>query len=137
MTAIAKLISGIGERNFAKGTLAILIALTTSASGCKLATDRQADIAAGCPELRAFDVSAASATATRAVQSGDKKLLAVRGYAIEIPGIFDVHAARKKYGIFIIPGTSDAIANRTCGILNDQAISYAKIYNRTVTSLAR
>lgn len=136
MIAKAMLISGVGRSAFAKGTLFVLIVLACS-SGCEQATDRKAEIASGCPNLHTLEASSARLAAARAVQSGNDQLLAVRGYAIDIPGVPDVQAAKKKYGIVIISGTSDAPANRTCDLLNVQAISNAEIYNRTVISLTR
>jgi hypothetical protein len=95
----------------------------------------EADRAAGCPGLPVLDVASASQDAARAVKAGNTKLYAVNGYAVEIPGVSDVTAAEKKYGISIIPGTSDSIKNKTCGELNDRARLYAENYNKAVILL--
>ena len=52
--------------------------------------------------MHTLEASSARLAAARAVQSGNDQLLAVRGYAIDIPGVPDVQAAKKKYGIVII-----------------------------------
>ena len=109
---------------------ATLIVLASISSACQ-----KTDIAAGCPGLHSFEVSSAELDATHAVHSGNLKLLGVRGYAVEIPGFPDVKMAREKYGVSIIEGTSDAIANETCRGLIDQAQIYAKNYNLAVVKL--
>ena len=88
---------------------AALIVLASISSACE-----KADIAAGCPGLHSFEVGSAGLDAKHAVQSGNSKLLGVRAYAVETPGFPDVKMAHEKYGISIIEGTSDAIANETC-----------------------
>ena len=114
---------------------AVLLVIEISLSGCNPGVDMKGDIAAGCPGLPVLSVASASNDAARASKVGNKKLLAVRGYSLEIPGVSDVSEAKKKYGVSIIPGTSDAITNKTCGKLNQMASAYAANYNKAILAL--
>ncbi len=118
--------------------LTALALLGMLVAGCERIRAMQAerDIASGCPDLPRLIASTAPADALRDIHTGNVKLLAVMGYAREIPGVPDQEAVRGKYRIAVIPGTTDAVPNRTCADLNDKARSYAQAFNEAVIALA-
>jgi hypothetical protein len=84
-------------------------------------------------ELRKLKIENAVQDALKSIESKDYRLLAVRGYALNVPGVSeDVRSIETSYGIKIIEGTSDAIEGPEHKRLNDNARAYAKIYNRTI-----
>jgi hypothetical protein len=59
--------------------------------------------------------------------------LAVRGYAIEVPGAReDVQSLQAKYGVRLIEGTSDMINGPEQEKLVRNARAYAELYNQTI-----
>ena len=67
----------------------------------------------------------------RAKRSGDRRFLAVRGYATELPGLDTSRDAVliRRHGFRIIEGTSDAITKPEHKLLNAIARHYATGYN--------
>lgn len=86
-------------------------------------------------EVARLKVSTAELDAKNAVAHGDKRLLAVYGLTVEVPGVQgDVSELRAKYGLRILEGTSDAIKGPSDRVLNQTARNYAARYNQTVVS---
>jgi len=74
--------------------------------------------------------------ATNALKQKDRRLRAVFGYTLLIPGTDPgkFMEYRKNYGLNPIEGTSDVIENKEHAKLNNLAIEYAKLYNGTILS---
>jgi hypothetical protein len=88
------------------------------------------------PEMVAqLKVTNAESDARSAVAHGDKRLLAVYGYTLMVPGVHDdASALRAKYGLRILNGTSDAYKDSSDREFNENARKYASIYNRIVVA---
>lgn len=112
--------------------LFFLMSLSCGSWGCGPARNTQAEIEAGCPGLRGWDPSAAVEDAKLAAEHGDLSLLGTMGVALEVPGGYDVDVVRNKHKIVIMQGTTDAIRNQTCRVMNDRAFEYAEKYNTTI-----
>jgi hypothetical protein len=115
---------------------ALFVLLALSACGEKPPAPPNADYA----ELRALklDDADAAADARRAADAKDYRLLAVRGFTIEVPGAGDdVPKIEKENGIKVIPGTSDMFENEEHRRLNEKAREYAKKYNETLLVLSK
>lgn len=89
-------------------------------------------------------LDAAVSDARNAIAKGDFRLLAVMGYATEIPvsnGGLEVverfNAAVKSNEVSVIGGTSDTPAGQQCAELNNRARRYAAIYNKEILSVPR
>jgi hypothetical protein len=68
--------------------------------------------------------------ADEAIRRNDLRFLAVKGYAITVPGIDDYYTRfSSKYKYRIIEGTSDVIRNEEERQLQNRAIRYAEVYN--------
>ncbi len=77
----------------------------------------------------------AESDARVAVAHGDRRLLAVYGYTIEVPGVRTaVTELKARYGLRMLEGTSDSYQSPGDQKLNENARRYASIYNRTVIS---
>lgn len=86
-------------------------------------------------EVSKLKISTAESDARIAVAHGDKRLLAVYGVTTEVPGVRgEAGELRAKYGLRILQGTSDAIKGPSDRVLNQNARSYAALYNQTVVS---
>jgi hypothetical protein len=89
-------------------------------------------------ELQRLKVEKAANEARKSLESGDSRLLAVEGYAIDVPGVEEdstkIHAT---CGIKIIQGTSDAINSPQQKQLIDNARAYAERYNQSIASEMR
>jgi outer membrane lipoprotein LolB len=84
-------------------------------------------------DLRTLKIENAVIDAQRAAKSKDFRLLAIRGYTLEVPGTSeDLQSIKSTYGIREIEGTSDAIEGPEHGRLIDNARRYAEKYNRTI-----
>jgi len=84
-------------------------------------------------ELKKLKIDNAVPDAKKAIAINDFRLLAVRGYTIEVPGIKEsVSKIEKKFGIKIIEGTSDAFEGPEHKYLNEIARKYAEQYNQTI-----
>ena len=77
--------------------------------------------------------------AERAVKRGDIRLVAVRGYSLELPGTppGDVGLLRDMHGVREIEGTSDVLIGPDAIRLQHVALAYATRYNQTVRTLFR
>jgi hypothetical protein len=86
------------------------------------------------PEMVAqLKVSNAESDARGAVAHGDKRLLAVYGYTLMVPGVRgDASELRARYGLRILEGTSDAYKDASDREFNETARKYAATYNRVV-----
>jgi hypothetical protein len=86
-------------------------------------------------EVARLNPAHADSDARSAVARGDKRLLAVYGYTIEIPGMHDdPEELKAKYGLRMLEGTSDSYQNSRDKQFNDKARRYASIYNRAVSA---
>jgi hypothetical protein len=107
--------------------LASLYVCTTTFADTKPTDIMKAD------EVAQLKIANAESAAKSAVAQGDRRLLAIRGYTIEIPGVRgETTALRAKYGIRMLEGTSDAYENQNSQQINENARKYASIYNRVV-----
>ncbi|HUD31333.1 MAG TPA: hypothetical protein VMQ93_20900 [Novosphingobium sp.] len=113
-------------------TLLLLISLSCGSLGCDSVRDAQAEIEAGCPGLKDWEPSTAVEDAKLAVKQGDKRLLAVMGVALVVPDGYNVDVVKITHKIVVIRGTTDAIRNETCRIMNDRAFEYAEKYNQVI-----
>jgi hypothetical protein len=77
--------------------------------------------------------------AKRAVESGDLRLLAIRGYTITTPGVPEdkTRTLRSVNGVRFIEGTSDVIVNEKHRKLLEVAQEYAREYNEYVVASTR
>jgi hypothetical protein len=91
-------------------------------------------VAAAVDQLRWLDNADPIIDAQNAVKNGDNRLKAVAGYTILVPGVpfKKEDEYREKFGIVVIPGTSDSIESEEDERLNGVAIEYAKRYNMEV-----
>jgi hypothetical protein len=100
-----------------------------------IAADIKNDDTMKVEQVAKLKVDAAVADAKAAVARGDRRLLAVYGIALEVPGVdADVATLRQQYGLRILEGTSDAIKGPQDRLFNDNARSYAKRYNNSIVS---
>lgn len=84
-------------------------------------------------DVARLNISNATADAKQAVARGDRRLLSVHGFAIEVPGVKGgIAELQAKYGLHEIEGTSDATKDVRDRQLNDNARSYATKYNQTI-----
>jgi hypothetical protein len=89
-------------------------------------------------ELRTLKIEQAAADARRSVATKDFRLLAVRGYTVEIPGASgDVSKLKTEYGLKVLAGTSDAFRGEEQVRLNANAHDYARRSNETILSSVR
>jgi hypothetical protein len=89
-------------------------------------------------ELRGLKIEEAAADARKAAAAKDYRLLAVKGYTIEVPGAGDdVSKLEKEYGIRVLSGTSDAVRGEEQRRLNANARDYARKYNETILSIGK
>ena len=72
--------------------------------------------------------------ATQALKQNDKRLMAVYGYTLHIPGTKPENFTeyQNTYGLKPIEGTSDMIESEEHGKLNALAFKYAKQYNNII-----
>lgn len=77
--------------------------------------------------------------ANKALKNGDKRLKAVYGYVLSIPGTkyeqFD--ELKDKYGVSPIEGTSDNFKSKKHKNLNNLANDYARKYNKVIIGRAK
>lgn len=84
-------------------------------------------------DLRKLKIENSVTDAMNSIESKDFRLLAVRGYTVEVPGISeDVQSIRATYGIKEIEGTTDAVEGPEHKRLVDNARHYAEKYNQTI-----
>lgn len=86
--------------------------------------------------LKSLNVSQAATDADHAYASGDRKLLGVYGYALEVPGLSG-NPDNYRYGIRPLDGTSDTACDDQERSLNSNARAYAKKYNEEILSQAK
>jgi hypothetical protein len=110
------------------------IALAVATSACSHTTE-------GCGRaenfdaMKSLDLANAEADARRAYALKDYRLLAINGFTLEVPGTSDTDAARSRYGVKIIEGTSDALCSTEQGNLIKKSRAYAEKYNQTMISI--
>jgi hypothetical protein len=84
-------------------------------------------------EVAKLKVETAETDARSALSRGDRRLLAVYGYTVEVPGVDKpVATLRQKFGLRMLEGTSDAIKSPQDKIMNANARQYATKYNQIV-----
>jgi len=84
-------------------------------------------------ELRRIKNASPTDDAYEAIRRNDFRFLAVKGYALTVPGIDDYHewfGLKHKYRI--IEGTTDTPRDNEDFRLQDRAIEYAKSYNLVI-----
>lgn len=88
-------------------------------------------------ELSSLRPEDAEDDARAAVAAGDRRLLAVNGVALEVPGVDDTpEKLRAEYGIRVLEGTSDTPTPSEIEP-NDRAREYATTYNREIMELSQ
>jgi|KBSSwiStaDraftv2_1062776.scaffolds.fasta_scaffold418286_1 hypothetical protein len=89
-------------------------------------------------DVRHLLVKQAENAAKSAISRGDRRLLAVYGLTLEVPGVRDdVIRLRSQYGLRILKGTSDVIKGPRDRQMNLNARKYAIQYNRVVISAGK
>jgi hypothetical protein len=89
-------------------------------------------------DVRHLLVGQAEKEAKSALARGDRRLLAVYGLTLEVPGVSDdVRRLRSQFGLRILEGTSDATTGAQDRQMNLNARKYAIQYNRVVISAAK
>ena len=102
-------------------------------SGPALGADHNQPETIGAQQVAQLKPSNAAADAKNALSRGDKRLLAVYGYALELPGIDgDLAKMRAIYGLRLLQGTSDAYKDEQERAFNESARLYAAAYNRVI-----
>lgn len=80
-------------------------------------------------------VNTAQMDALEALERGDRRLLAVAGYALEVPGTeLSPNEARATFGLRVLENTGDVLENGVTEQSNAQARLYAEAYNRIILS---
>jgi outer membrane lipoprotein LolB len=88
--------------------------------------------------LRGLKIENAVTDAEASMRSNDFRLLAIRGYTLDVPGTSeDIQSIKATYGIREIEGTSDAIDGSEHERLIENARRYAMVYNKTIIANAR
>ena len=114
---------------------AILILLTFVMVGCLAGTKKPEHIVAVSESsaLEKYLTADAVADVRKAIDAGDLRFLAVRGYTVLVPGVpnFEERFAGK-YSYRVIEGTSDTVSGPADRELQMQVREYAKRYNQTL-----
>lgn len=103
-----------------------------------LASCREASKIAGlgaCSEERQAIARDPAKAADLAVERGNRRLLAVREYAVWAPGA--TRQLMSQRGYTVLPNTSDNPADASCEYYQDEAKVYAEGYNRRVLQLSK
>jgi len=75
--------------------------------------------------------------ARQAIEQGDRRLLAVAGFSLEVPGAgMTVSEAESQYGLREIEGTGDMLTYPGQATANSTARTYAERYNRVMLEAA-
>lgn len=105
---------------------AVILTLTIL-SACRASQLVENEVSArDCRRLPSLAIKTAKLDAASAYMRNDRRLIAVRGYAIEVPG-----AVGSKLPHRVIEGTSDDV----CPAENLAISDYAAIYNREIIRL--
>jgi hypothetical protein len=100
--------------------------------------DESTDAVMKTEDVRHLLVGQAEKDAKSALARGDRRLLAVYGLTLEVPGVDDdVSRLRSQYGLKILGGTSDATTGAQDRQMNLNARKYAIQYNRVVISAGK
>ncbi len=111
---------------------ACLVCISLYSSGAAWG-DESTDTVMKADDVRHLVVGQAESNAKSAIARGDRRLLAVYGLTLEVPGVSDdVRRLRTQYGLRILEGTSDAIKSAQDRQTNLNARKYATLYNRVV-----
>jgi hypothetical protein len=109
------------------------IAVLLSFLACFVSTRAHGQPSADYRDLKNIKVENAITDAQKAMAVRDFRLLAVRGYTIEVPGVDKpLSSIKADFGIRIIEGTSDYMPRPEDQSLNIKAREYAYRYNRTI-----
>jgi hypothetical protein len=84
-------------------------------------------------DLKSLNVLQAVTDADHAYANGDRRLLGVYGYALEVPELSG-NPDNYRYGIRPLDGTSDTACDDRERSLNTNARAYAKEYNEEILS---
>lgn len=83
--------------------------------------------------LEGYKVSNAAADAKRALELGDTRLRAIRGFTLTTPPLdLPISQVKSEYGIVVIEGTADTYCDKHHQELNAIARNYATVYNKTI-----
>lgn len=82
-------------------------------------------------ELKLLKVDRAVSDAEAAYKSGDRRLIGVYGYSVEIPG-FNGDPYQHKNETKMLDGTGDVFCTKEEELLNQNARIYAKKYNEAM-----
>ena len=84
-------------------------------------------------ELRGILHASPTTDANEAVRRNDLRFLAIKGYAVTVPGVEDYDERFSlRYGYRIIEGTTDAIRSDQDRRIQEAAVAYATAYNRVI-----
>jgi hypothetical protein len=116
----------------------ILVALIFfCGSSVVMGENKSSDAYMAVDQVAKLNPDTAEADAQAAIGRGDRRLLAVYGFTVEVPGATEkVPVLREKYGLRILQGTGDAIKDPRDQALNKMARQYAKKYNQIIMSQA-
>jgi hypothetical protein len=118
-----------------KAVIPLMILICISLAACTRTTNKSATQNVDYGELRKLRIDHAVSDARESLAAKDTRLLAVRGYTVEVPGVReDVRAIESTCGIRIIEGTSDAIEGPEHQQLIANARAYAEKYNQTIVA---
>ncbi|HVS87057.1 MAG TPA: hypothetical protein VHF01_02420 [Candidatus Acidoferrum sp.] len=118
-----------------KAAISLMVVIFISLAACTRTTNKSVVQNVDYGELRKLRIDHAVSDARESLAAKDIRLLAVRGYTVEVPGVReDVRAIECTYGIRIIEGTSDAIEGPEHQQLIANARAYAEKYNQTIVA---
>jgi len=100
--------------------------------------DEKPDVITKEEDVRLLKVEHAESDARAAIARGDRRLLAVYGLTLEVPGLSEnASKLRSRYGLRILGGTSDALRGEQDRQNNLNARRYATRYNLVVVSATK
>ena len=119
-----------------KATILFLGFILSSLAACTKTTNKSAVQNTDFAELRKLRIENAVSDARKSADSKDFRLLGVRGFALEVPGVQEDNplVIQSTYGIKIIEGTSDVVTGPEQEQLNANARTYAEKYNQTIVA---
>lgn len=81
-------------------------------------------------ELERMEYAKAEVDFDAAMRRKDYRFIGLHGIGLTVPGAENQPDLHKKFGVFVIPGTSDCITSQRQGALQTKAHVYAYQYNR-------
>lgn len=118
------------------GVACLLISAAVLREGARRA-DLRLPYNANCDVLERLVVKDAPSAAAEDKKRGERRLVGVQGYAIDLPGVPESRGdwLPSNYQVQVLPCTSDGIVSRKHGQLNDKAWAYAAAYNQARLAL--